>query len=170
MLHQFLHTLYLCCLTPFSLISLISLISLLFPYYYFPSSFDIFPVSPSPCFTDKSHRPDSQLYCTVSFVQCLVPFLTDLYNFLLPSSTITLVQYSTVQYSTVQYNTVQYSTVQYSTVQYSTVQYSTVQYSTVDLDTMHQLHHQTMSMVLLHLAGHCEHKILKCALNFFLPN
>ena len=38
----------------------------------------------------------------------------------------------------------------YSTVQYSTVQYSTVQYSTVDLDTMHQLHHQTMPKVLLH--------------------
>ena len=32
-------------------------------------------------------------------------------------------------------------------------------YCTVDLDTMHQLHHQTMPTVLLHLAGHCEHKI-----------
>ena len=37
-----------------------------------------------------------------------------------------------------------------STVQYSAVQYSTVEYSTVDLDTMHQLHHQTMPKVLLH--------------------
>ena len=43
--------------------------------------------------------------------------------------------------------------------QYSTVQYSTVQYSTVDPDTMHQLHHETMPTVLLHSAGHCEHKI-----------
>ena len=32
-------------------------------------------------------------------------------------------------------------------------------YCTVDLDTMHQLHDQTMPTVLLHLAGHCEHKI-----------
>ena len=43
-------------------------------------------------------------------------------------------------------------------VQYCTVLYSTVQYCTVDLDTMHQLHHQTMPKVLLHSAGHCEHK------------
>ena len=34
-----------------------------------------------------------------------------------------------------------------------------VKYSIVDLDTMHQLHHQTMPTVLLHLAEHCVHKI-----------
>ena len=32
-------------------------------------------------------------------------------------------------------------------------------YCTEDLDTMHQLHHKTMPKVLLHEAGHCEHKI-----------
>ena len=42
------------------------------------------------------------------------------------------------------------------------------EYSTVDLDTMHQLYNQTMPTVLLHLAGHCEHKIT-CPLNFFYP-
>ena len=56
------------------------------------------------------------------------------------------------------------STVHYSSgmVKNCTVQYM-VQFwhssTTVDLDTMHQLRHQTMPTVLLHLAGHCEHKI-----------
>ena len=62
-------------------------------------------------------------------------------------------------YITLLIYTVMHNALQDSKLHYSTLQCSTVQYSTVDLDTMHKLHNQTMPTVLLHLAGHCEHKI-----------